>query len=859
MSTFGSDTGLFAPDPKFPVAGSGLNSQYIRSVLGNIQTHLRNTTYFGAEPSVPAQVLGDIYSFPVNLINNYNLNITINGNNQTVDCRGSTPSATTLDEIVNKINTAYTAVGTVAYNVGGYLLIRSRIGGPSTSVTISNASSNDAKEIILGLGRRGVTYPVTYTGSDLPEGTFWGTGTDLQNINYKSARAATVLGRRSVTSDVNLSVNRFLSVTIKGVTLSIDLTSETQASTTAVPRTDIIEAINVACQDQFNDSFEYASLSGSFFKLTTNDTNPIVINYSNLGNAAPAIFGFPEDRKFYPRVFSSQSSNLAFIRGANSGGAIGTWGLPVDTTAELPTTAVIDQEMRFVRERGICYVYNAPNASWSPVIPQNNIPFDNPESTGSLRLFHTNRGIGQGSRIQPSYPIVLDNPFTASRPTARIGYIPILIPAAHPSVPNVTYSGVNHFRGNTHYDKFTRSNTSAGVVGQTPTSLTWTSTKSKSKILNNKLTYAGSDYTALDIVTLPTITNGGTPINEYTVMAKLGKASSTNSGTEAQAGFAFYLNSTTNPSSGYAIFVTDTGLLKFHRITTNGALVTPAIQIVQLQRPLGIDPNDLGNLRVTKFTSGVFFATWRGSDDSSDWETEDLRGDKSILLVDGGANSPTESNTMGLYLNPGSSSKTIVVDDFYYQPVINEYPALPPVSGQRLRDIITSVRISGQTQIINDSSPTNPLVINNGPGILLSQNTADRIITISADTGNLLTRTQHNTVDHTNVFQVFNSVLTFTEANGYNIGQSGGPNGNRGFTFNTPYEPTKYDYIASVFPLGYIFNPSTATFTGSEAFVTPGVAFAGDGSSTVVTTTIRTSAVRFSAIQCTLYKIRKAI
>lgn len=861
MSAFGTDTGLFAPDPKQPVDGSALNAQYLRSALGNIQTHLRNTTYFGAEPSVPAQVISDVYNYPLNLTTNYNLDITINGNNQVVNCQGSTPSATTLNEIVQKINTAYAAVGTVAYNVGGFLLVRSRFGGAASSITIDQADSNDASELIFSLASRGVSYPVTYTGSDLPEGTFWGVGADIQNINYRSVRNATILGRKNLSSAVDLTVARFLNLTIKGQTVSIDLTSETQSVTSAVPRDDIVEAINVALQDQFSDSFTYASLLGEKIKITTNDSNPIILNFAVNGNAAPVVLGYPEDRSFYPKSFNYQTSNTAFIRGANVGGGIGIWGLPAETVAEL-TDPVIDQEIRFVRDKGIFYSYNTTTGTWSPTIAKTKTPFARSDD-GTLKLFDTKGSQNSDNRIISSYPESLDNPLNL-RPSDRIGYIPTLIPAAHPSIPNVTYSGVNHFRANTHYDKFTRANTPAGTVGATPTGLTWTSTKSKSKILNNRLAYLDSDYTDPDIVTLPIITNGGAAINNFTVAGKFFKNKSSNGGNEAQVGFCFYLNSATAPTSGYVVMVTDKGVIKLHRITTGGALVTPPVAFANIDKPLGVDSGgitpDLGFLKVKKaFGAPIFEVSWRNSADAADWETEDSRGEGVYILSDGTPNPPAETNRVGVWLNPGgdaSIAKDVYLEDFYYQPAITEYPALPPVSGQRLKDIITSVRISGQTSIINDAGPHTPLVINNGPGILLSQNTVGRIITISADTNFLMSRAQHTLTDHTSVIDIRTQVVTaFPQSPG---GQGYGGPFNVGYEFvGVEYNTSAFRYTVTASLMGVKFNGSTG---GGDQVTITGTAATGSGvgnANTAVSCTVQaSSSVGVSAILFTLYKTR---
>lgn len=101
---------------------------------------------------------------------NYNVKIDINNAGAAeIDCKGATPAATTIDEIVAAINAA--GFGTIAYRsdsagnigtAGVYITIKSSTIGGSSEVEFVAPAANDATNEIFGLSE--AAYPHTYAG-----------------------------------------------------------------------------------------------------------------------------------------------------------------------------------------------------------------------------------------------------------------------------------------------------------------------------------------------------------------------------------------------------------------------------------------------------------------------------------------------------------------------------------------------------------------------------------------------------------------------------------------------------------------------------------------------------------------------
>jgi len=106
----------------------------------------------------------------INLSANYNVKLDINNAGAVeIDCRGATPAATTIDEIVAAINAA--GFGTIAYRsdsagnigaAGAYVTIKSSTTGAASEVEFVAPAANDATLEMFGLSE--AAYPHTYAG-----------------------------------------------------------------------------------------------------------------------------------------------------------------------------------------------------------------------------------------------------------------------------------------------------------------------------------------------------------------------------------------------------------------------------------------------------------------------------------------------------------------------------------------------------------------------------------------------------------------------------------------------------------------------------------------------------------------------
>ncbi len=101
----------------------------------------------------------------IDLLTNYNIKVGMNGIAPiTIDCRGGSPAATTLAEIITEINTAFNGAGgygapfaAVASNDGSdHLVLTAPITtGAYASVEFTPPASNDALNEIMGLSEAG--------------------------------------------------------------------------------------------------------------------------------------------------------------------------------------------------------------------------------------------------------------------------------------------------------------------------------------------------------------------------------------------------------------------------------------------------------------------------------------------------------------------------------------------------------------------------------------------------------------------------------------------------------------------------------------------------------------------------------
>jgi len=159
--------GLTAPNAQ--VITDDTLQWYIDNAVGSVETDLRIKLIkriYKARPSVhnvartdadftsgsEATIIGTVdISRSINLSTNFNLKIAVDkGTYITVDCKGATPAATTLAEIIAKINTALGATIATAYD-NKYLKLTSTTEGETSYIELEAPSGNDATLIIMGL------------------------------------------------------------------------------------------------------------------------------------------------------------------------------------------------------------------------------------------------------------------------------------------------------------------------------------------------------------------------------------------------------------------------------------------------------------------------------------------------------------------------------------------------------------------------------------------------------------------------------------------------------------------------------------------------------------------------------------
>jgi len=127
--------------------------------------------YLAVDDSASGEYIGTVdLSSPIDLSTNYNVKIDVDDAGAAeIDCRGATPAATTIDEIVAAINAA--GFGTIAFRAdsvgnpitsGDYILVKSATTGGSSEVEFVAPASLDATNEIFGLSEG--AYPHTYNG-----------------------------------------------------------------------------------------------------------------------------------------------------------------------------------------------------------------------------------------------------------------------------------------------------------------------------------------------------------------------------------------------------------------------------------------------------------------------------------------------------------------------------------------------------------------------------------------------------------------------------------------------------------------------------------------------------------------------
>lgn len=205
-----------------------------------------------------------------------------------INCAGLDPAHTSLSQVATAINVACRK--NVATHDGKHLIVFSKTSGTSSSVELLPATADDAAPLLLGF-----SLPRVYRGID--------------------ASAAVITGLRDLSSPIDLSTRRFLSVTVDGgVTLEIDCTSDASDSQ-QVSLADIITAINTqAGQPLATDASGYLQLTSTTLGLSSR----LEIQAYASGDARQALFGeIPDTIDGTAPTAAVLTSSVAIPRGVD--------------------------------------------------------------------------------------------------------------------------------------------------------------------------------------------------------------------------------------------------------------------------------------------------------------------------------------------------------------------------------------------------------------------------------------------------------------------------------------------------------------------------------------------------------------
>mgnify|MGYP001561520672 CR=1 FL=1 len=460
-------TSLTVFDPQIPRSGEGVASKVLRDLLKAVATgHAGSQT-----PAIPAQIVSDVRFARIDMSTKYNVHLTINGVAQTVNLRSQAVSITavTPTEAVSAINSAFSSIGTVAfvydaqaYDSSAYILLRTPTAGTTATITLNNGSSADALDMIFGVASRGLAVPYTVTGATTLEGTPWyNTGASKYDYLLYSNTPATATSEVDLTNPVDLSIVRYLRIKITTPLgtfgpLNIDCQGATAVATTVTEIRDKINAAFVANSPWFaaysvgparvvqkNGAGNYLEVvsgantapdKGSACRVLFSE---LVSGAYQLDDAVKQIFGFSrgEGGRYADRLpitFYGEGWTRAFLRGVNdrSGAGVGPWGLTLEERLYLPTTGVVDGEIRMSKTEGALWVYREGKApGWRRAAPGWEYPVSFDRGLDRYRL------VTVGDDYVPVPLASTGKHITAGRE----GDVVTLVDARDPAWPNTTY------------------------------------------------------------------------------------------------------------------------------------------------------------------------------------------------------------------------------------------------------------------------------------------------------------------------------------------------------------------------------------------------------------------------------------
>jgi hypothetical protein len=404
-----AETTLFHFDPSIPRRGAAAPAQEVRDQQTAIATSSAGTI----EPSIPAQIIGDIKFATLNLSTQKHISITIDGTTHVVDVSSSTnPSETTPVDVVSNINSIFSPDEVAyVYSLDGedntaYVLLRSPSSGTASTITLDRGTPTDAVDLVFGVSGRGVTPPYTVTGDTLPVGYKWYKTTDGDDdqLQIHVNSPATAVGVRPIPgTGVDLTVLQNLRIRIvssAGTFGPLDINISNGSNTSAAYIRDAINTDFISAGMTVGPcSIVTRGGTGSFIKIVSGEWNDpdsgiltqVVISEPTgsppvhflIDDAMPVVFGFAdgelprEKMSRLPQIFTGASFTSTGMRGwtERSGPGSGPWGKTMDSRDEIPSQGVSDGEVRFARNSGIPWTYRdgffgtAINRGWRRAIP----------------------------------------------------------------------------------------------------------------------------------------------------------------------------------------------------------------------------------------------------------------------------------------------------------------------------------------------------------------------------------------------------------------------------------------------------------------------------------------------------------
>ncbi len=504
------------------------------------------------------------------------------------------------------------------------MLIRSTSTDPTvSSVSVDNVTGGggDAKDLVLALAKRGISYPYTLVGTTPTVGRRWWERPSatpyLDNrVQARVDRYARIQGKGLGTFD--LTYAKFIKLTVDAVgPTMIDLSTGGGSAQNARTLADIVAKINTA----MGSTVAYATATGLLIQGAT--TNPATgkVKFerpsgSGYSDATSIVMGFQtgaygKNRNLYPIQDTAARWQPNWVRGAEDQPGIGLWGPPVLSKSLLPSSGIQDGDTRLVLASGLAYRWYALAGLWLPFAPRSgtHVAFDG--TNEAYALVHTQQGVYGYLTAESSAAIVPES--------FAVGQIPELVDVRREDFPATTSSGVSLQRPKDFRDAFNRGN--ASTLGTSSAGETWDQKAGSGNgftIVSQQASLddspGGADYAIV----------GGNLATDLNVAVKVLKdAVSTPDATACEVGVMFRA---TDKDNAYIVYVTDRG------------------QCFLVLRASGVDgaPTEIGSvaadpaldsvarvLRVRVKSDNTIQVFWGGSLDPTDWNA-----------FEGGASSP---------------------------------------------------------------------------------------------------------------------------------------------------------------------------------------------------------------------------